>query len=69
MAKDPGIGYRVMATITGVKGQCNAGHKVGEKFRDQLSQSRRVMWIFLSRHLSQHTGNILYFFGHKNLNH
>ena len=32
MAKDPGIGYQVMATITGVKGQCNAGHKVGEKF-------------------------------------
>ena len=32
MAKDPGIGYRVMATITGVKGQCNAGHHVGEKF-------------------------------------
>ena len=32
MAKDPGIGYRVMGTITGVKGQCNAGHHVGEKF-------------------------------------
>ena len=32
MAKDPGIGYRVFATITGVKGRCNAGHQVGEKF-------------------------------------
>jgi uncharacterized repeat protein (TIGR04076 family) len=24
MAKDPGIGYRVVATITGVKGECSA---------------------------------------------
>jgi len=32
MAKDPGIGYRVVATITGVKGNCNAGHKEGDTF-------------------------------------
>ena len=32
MAKDPGIGYRVVATITGVKGKCNAGHQVGDTF-------------------------------------
>lgn len=32
MAKDPGIGYKMEATITGVKGNCNADHKVGEKF-------------------------------------
>jgi uncharacterized repeat protein (TIGR04076 family) len=32
MAKDPGIGYRVMATIIGAKGTCGAGHAVGESF-------------------------------------
>ena len=32
MAKDPGLGYRVEATVTGVKGRCNAGHGVGETF-------------------------------------
>jgi len=32
MAQDPGIGYRVQATITGVKGECGAGHRVGEAF-------------------------------------
>ena len=32
MAKDPGIGYRVVATITGVKGTCGAGHEVGNSF-------------------------------------
>jgi uncharacterized repeat protein (TIGR04076 family) len=32
MAQDPGIGYRVVATVTGVKGKCNAGHQVGDTF-------------------------------------
>jgi uncharacterized repeat protein (TIGR04076 family) len=32
MAKDPGIGYQVVATVTGIKGNCNAGHEVGETF-------------------------------------
>ena len=32
MAKDPEIGYRVVASITGVKGKCNAAHRVGEDF-------------------------------------
>lgn len=30
MAQDPGIGKKVVATITSVKGHCNAGHQVGE---------------------------------------
>ena len=31
MAKDPGKGYRVVATITGLEGEeCPAGHKVGD---------------------------------------
>jgi len=32
MADDPGIGYKIIATVTGVKGNCNAGHKVGDTF-------------------------------------
>jgi uncharacterized repeat protein (TIGR04076 family) len=32
MAKDPGIGNKVVATVIGLKGTCNAGHAVGEKF-------------------------------------
>lgn len=32
MAKDPGFGRRVVATVTGVKGACNAGHQKGETF-------------------------------------
>jgi len=32
MAKDPGIGYRVLATVTGAKGRCNAGHQEGDTF-------------------------------------
>jgi len=32
MAKDPGIGYKVIATILSVKGECSAGHRAGETF-------------------------------------
>ena len=32
MAQDPRVGYKVIATITGVKGKCNAGHREGESF-------------------------------------
>ncbi len=32
MAEDPKIGYRVTATVTGVKGKCNAGHREGDSF-------------------------------------
>jgi hypothetical protein len=32
MATNPGIGKKVMATITGVKGECSAGHRVGDAF-------------------------------------
>lgn len=31
MAKDPGLGYRVIAEVIEVKGKCNAGHEVGER--------------------------------------
>ena len=32
MARDPGFGKKVIATITDVKGTCNAGHKKGDTF-------------------------------------
>ncbi|MGD2270061.1 MAG: TIGR04076 family protein [Desulfobacterales bacterium] len=32
MAHDPAIGYKITATISGVKGTCSAGHEVGETF-------------------------------------
>lgn len=32
MAKDPGIGYRVKATVLSVKGECSAGHRPGDSF-------------------------------------
>jgi uncharacterized repeat protein (TIGR04076 family) len=32
MAADPGIGYKVVATILSVKGECSAGHKAGDTF-------------------------------------
>ncbi|MGO9119382.1 MAG: TIGR04076 family protein [Desulfomonilaceae bacterium] len=31
MEEKPGFGYRVLGTIKGVKGPCNAGHKVGDE--------------------------------------
>jgi uncharacterized repeat protein (TIGR04076 family) len=32
MAKDPMLGYKVVATVTDIKGKCNADHRVGESF-------------------------------------
>lgn len=32
MAKDPGIGFKIVAQVSGVKGSCNAGHFEGEEF-------------------------------------
>jgi len=31
MAEDPGIGYKVTAEVIAAKGNCSAGHKVGDK--------------------------------------
>jgi len=32
MATNPGIGYKVMATVMDVKRDCSAGHKKGDTF-------------------------------------
>jgi uncharacterized repeat protein (TIGR04076 family) len=32
MATDPGIGYRIVATVVSAQGHCNAGHREGDTF-------------------------------------
>jgi len=32
MAQDPGIGYKITATVIEARGSCNAGHKAGDTF-------------------------------------
>ena len=32
MARNPGIGKKVVATVIDAKGHCDAGHKVGQTF-------------------------------------
>ncbi|MGE5403576.1 MAG: TIGR04076 family protein [Candidatus Saccharibacteria bacterium] len=32
MAQDPGLGYKIVATVISVKGHCSAGHKAGDTF-------------------------------------
>lgn len=32
MAQDPGIGYKISATVMESKGTCSAGHQVGDTF-------------------------------------
>ena len=32
MATDPGVGYRIVATVVAAEGHCNAGHKEGDTF-------------------------------------
>jgi uncharacterized repeat protein (TIGR04076 family) len=32
MAQDPGIGYKVTATVVETRGTCSAGHKAGDTF-------------------------------------
>ena len=32
MAKEPGLGNRITATIVDIKGECSAGHSVGDCF-------------------------------------
>lgn len=46
MAQDPGYGYKVVAIVTSVKDQCNAGHKVGESFEISCYQSNGLCGFF-----------------------
>jgi uncharacterized repeat protein (TIGR04076 family) len=32
VAQDPGIGWKVTATVIGAEGECSAGHRLGDTF-------------------------------------
>ncbi len=49
MAQDPGIGHKVMATITDTKGKCSAGHKVGETFEISCHNPGGLCGFFYSQ--------------------
>jgi uncharacterized repeat protein (TIGR04076 family) len=40
------LGYKVVATVTGVKGKCNADHKVGESFEISMHNSGNLCGSF-----------------------
>ena len=46
MAKDPGIGKKDMATITGVKVHCCAGHEEGDTFEMSCHNPGRLCGFF-----------------------
>ncbi|MGE5370430.1 MAG: TIGR04076 family protein [Solirubrobacterales bacterium] len=46
MAKDPGLGFKVTATITGVKGLCNAGHREGDTFEISCHNPSEMCGLF-----------------------
>jgi uncharacterized repeat protein (TIGR04076 family) len=47
MAKDPGFGRKVKAEVMGLKGTCNAGHKVGDTFDVSTHNTAGMCgWLF-----------------------
>jgi uncharacterized repeat protein (TIGR04076 family) len=46
MAKDPGAGYRMVATVIDVKGNCSAGHTLGESFEISCHNSAELCGFF-----------------------
>ena len=46
MAKDPGIGNKIVATIKSVKGDCNAGHEKGDTFEISCFDSGGLCGFF-----------------------
>jgi uncharacterized repeat protein (TIGR04076 family) len=46
MAKDPGIGFKVIGTVIGVKGSCSAGHYVGEEIHLSCHDSGGLCGFF-----------------------
>lgn len=49
MARDPGLGYRIIATVTDVKGKCSAGHTVGESFEISCHNPAGLCGFFYSK--------------------
>jgi uncharacterized repeat protein (TIGR04076 family) len=46
MAQDPGVGYRIVATIARVKGNCGAGHREGDTFAISCHDSGGLCGFF-----------------------
>jgi uncharacterized repeat protein (TIGR04076 family) len=46
MAKDPQLGYKVVATVTDVKGRCNAEHYIGESFQISIHDTGGLFGSF-----------------------
>jgi uncharacterized repeat protein (TIGR04076 family) len=47
MAQDPGIGDKMTATITEVKGNCGAGHQLNETFEISCYNPNRLCgWFY-----------------------
>ena len=46
MAKDPGLGYKVVATVIDVKGKCAAGHRMGESFEISVHNAGGLCGFF-----------------------
>jgi len=49
MANDPEIGYKVVASIVAVKGECDAGHKAGEMFEISCHDTAGLCGFFYHR--------------------
>ena len=46
MARDPGAGYKITATISGVKGTCSAGHQEGDRLAVSCHDSGGLCGFF-----------------------
>jgi len=46
MANDPGLGYRVVATVVSVKGRCSAGHREGDVFEISCHDAHGLCGFF-----------------------
>ena len=64
MAKGPGVGKRVIGTITGVKGKCSAGHQVGDTFEISCHDPGGLCGFFyhLNRRISDMDKIVMLFF-------
>jgi len=49
MAKDPGLGYKVTATVIGAEGRCNAGHQKGDTFEISCHNPAGLCGFFYHR--------------------
>jgi uncharacterized repeat protein (TIGR04076 family) len=46
MSQDPEFGFKVVATVTNIKGHCNAGHQSGDSFEVSCYRSNGLCGFF-----------------------